>query len=338
MSQIYWWTVKNIFMKSTNLILGAAVVASFGAGWLLNNSPDEPTAVEQPQAKQAVKRVRPNNLEGTTAANTPPKSARNVLSLPAETAEAESSKQAERQQRQENFRKQMSDRMVGRQEKKNEAKIAHLVEKLGLTSEQEQQLRAHYAKKIESYTALMSGDLGNMREMANMEKMAAVLSDDDLGGAMEEFLNTDQLAEYDALKSSERKNSIESSSMKSMASLQGVVTLDESQKDAVYEILYAEAEQNEEKTSPVSSMVSAFGGGMLNIDSAMLEQRMAIDSDPSLSAEQKKAKIEEVQQNSIDAKVQRFDGVLSEAQQLQYRQSLESQNQWMRGWGGRRGR
>ena len=99
------------------------------------------------------------------------------------------------------------------------------------------------------------------------------------------------------------------------------------------------AEQKQDEKSPVSAMMSAFGGGMMmNIDTSMIEQRMVIEADTSLDAEQKKAQVAEMQKANLEAKVSRFDGILSAPQQKQYRQSLESQNSWMRNWGGRRGR
>lgn len=326
-------------MKSTNLIFGAAVAVSFGAGWFFNNSPDAPDEVEETNIESEGRQSRSSSLTGNSVPRSVAKSPKKLAVEPVEKTEAETSKDAERQKRREDFRKQMSTRMVDRQEKQIEAKIANLVEKLGLTPKQEEQLREHYANKLKSYEELMAGGFESMRSLEGMEKMAAVMGDDDLGEAMEGFLSDEQLGDYESLKSHERKNGIESSAMKSMASMQGVVTLDDTQKDAVYEILYSEAEVNEDNKSPVSSMMSAFGGGMMmNIDTAMIEQRMVIDADESLDADQKKVKIEEMQKASLDAKVSRFDGILTEPQQKQYRQSLESQNQWMRGWGRGRGR
>ena len=326
-------------MKSTYLIFGAAIAVSFGAGWLLNNSPEVNPGVEDSNSsKQRAKPARPSNLGG---ASSPGKEAKNSArdSVSKKLDEVEAPKDAERDKRRADFRKQMGTRMVDRQKKQFDAKIANLVEKLGLTPQQEEQLRAHYAKKIEAYEDLMAGGFGNMRSIEGMEKMADVMGDDDLGATMGDILTDEQQEDFEVLKSSERKNGIESSAMKSMASMQGVVNLDDTQKDAVYEILYAEAEQKQDEKSPMSAMMSAFGGGMMmNIDTSVIEQRMVIEADESLDAEQKKAQVEEMQKASLDAKVSRFDGILSAPQQKQYRQSLESQNSWMRGWGGRRGR
>ncbi|MFC4991406.1 hypothetical protein [Rubritalea tangerina] len=328
-------------MKPTYLLFGAAIAVSFGAGWILNNSDSESGGGSEKTAQGKQQNAGPAELAATGTSGKPASprksvSPSNSVSKDEEVKPEGETRDAERQKRREEWRKQMSSRMVDRQQKQFDAKIANLVEKLGLTPQQEEQLRAHYAKKIEAYEEMMAGGFEGMRSMDGMEKMAAIMGDGDLTAAMEEILTDEQLGDFEALKTSERKNDIESSAMKSMASLQGVVTLDDTQKDAVYDILYAEAESNVDKNSPVSSMMSAFTGGMMmNIDTSMVEQRMAIEADESLDAEQKKAKVEEMQQANIDAKVQRFDGILTETQQSQYRQSLESQTRWMRGWGGR---
>ena len=326
-------------MNSTYIIFGAAVAVSFGAGWLLKNSPDVQPTVEEADSKPVAKQARPNNLGGAATPSSAAVSPRESVSEPVETAEEEAPKDTEREQRRAEFRKQMGSRMLDRQQKLFDGKVANLVEKLGLNPEQEEKLRAHYAKKMEAYEEVLAGVFENMRSIEGMEKVAAVMGDDDLGAAMEGILSEDQQGEYKELKTSERKNGIESSAMKSMASMQGIVNLDDTQKDAVYDILYAEAEVKEDNKSPMSSMMSAFGGGMMmNIDTSIIEQRMVIEADESLDAEQKKAKVEEMQKTSLDAKVSRFDGILTAPQQQQYRQSLETQNRWMRGWGGRRGR
>ena len=328
-------------MNSTYIIVGAAVAVSFGAGWMLNNSSDGPPPTVEAKASENPKQARPSNLGGASAsaaisaANSPRKS----VSESAEKSEEATPKDAERGKRRADFRKKMGSRMIDRQKEKFETKIANLVEKLGLTPQQEEQLRAHYAKKTEAYKELMAGGFENMRSLEGMEKVAAVMGDDDLGAAMEDILSDEQLGDYMALKSSERKNGIETKAMKSMASIQGIVNLDDTQKDAVYDILYAEAEVGADKKSPMSSMMSHFGGGMMmNIDTSVIEKRMIIEADESLDADQKKLKVEEMQKASLDAKVSRFDGILTEPQQKQYRQSLESQSKWMRGWGGKRGR
>ena len=330
-------------MNSTYIIFGAAVAVSFGAGWMLKPTPDvQPTAVTSSEASKNDKQSRPSNLGGAQSSESKAKSPRKSVSQTTGEAgdETATPKDAEREKRRADFRKQMGNRMIDRQKKQFDAKIANLVEKLGLTPQQEEQLRAHYAGKIEAYEELMAGGFENMRSIEGMEKMAAVIGDADLGTAMEGVLSDEQLGDYEVLKTSERKNGIETTAMKSMASMQGVLNLDDTQKDAVYDILYAEAELKQDKKSPVSSMMSAFGGGMMmNVDTSMIEQRMVIEADESLDADQKKAKVEEMQKASQDAKVSRFDGILTAPQQQQYRQSLESQNRWMRGWGGgRRGR
>ncbi|MFT5882686.1 MAG: hypothetical protein ACI9FG_001193 [Crocinitomicaceae bacterium] len=327
-------------MKSTYIILAAAVAVSFGAGWLLKDSPDVQPVVEESKAKQKIKQARPSNLGGASAPGPTVKSPRKTVSEPVVKSEIEAPDDTDRDARRTERRQKMSTRMIDRQKEKFETKIANLVAKLGLTPQQEKQLRAHYANKTEAYEELMAGGFENMRSMEGMEKMATVMGDDDLGAAMEGILSDEQLGDYEALKSSERKNGVETKAMKSMASIQGIVNLDDTQKDAVYDILYAEAEGNVDKKSPMSSMMSSFGGGMLsNIDTSVIEKRMVIEADTSLDADQKKVKVEEMQKASLDAKVSRFDGILTGPQQTQYRQSLESQSKWMRGWGGgRRGR
>jgi len=324
-------------MKSTYILFVAAVAVSFGAGWLLKDSADVQPVVEESNPKQESKKARPSNLGGASASGSSAKSPRKSVSEPVVKSEAETPKDADRENRRADMRKKMGTRMIDRQKEKFNSKIANFVAKLGLTPQQEEQLRTHYAKKTEVYEQLMAGGFENMRSIEGMEKMAAVMGDDDLGAAMENILSAEQLADYEALESSERKNGIETKAMKSMASIQGIVNLDDTQKDAVYDILYAEAEVGADKKSPMSSMKSHFGGGMMNIDTSVIEKRMIIEADESLDADQKKVKVEEMQKASLDAKVGRFDGILTEPQQKQYRQSLESQSKWMRGWG-RRGR
>lgn len=328
-------------MKTTYLLFGAAIAVSFGAGWLINKPSEEQLPVTE-LAKQSKSNQRDQQNDDVNLEQKVPKLPRHSqqkISSKPENPSEETAKDAERQKRRAEFRSQMSSRMVDRQEKQFDAKIANLVAKLGLTPQQEQQLREHYANKIEAYEELMAGGFENMKSIEGMENLAAVIGDEDLDGTMDAILTDEQLESFEALKSSERKNGIESSAMKSMASIQGVVTLDDTQKDAVYEILYSEAEGNADAKSPMSAMMSAFGGGMMmNIDTGVIEKRMVIEADETLSDDQKKTKVEEMQKAHLDEKVSRFDGVLSETQQQQYRQSLESQSQWMRGWGGRRGR
>jgi Spy/CpxP family protein refolding chaperone len=113
--------------------------------------------------------------------------------------------------------------------------------RLKLTDEQEQQLRAtidrQAAKDVEMASKLFEGKLSE-DEKSNVGGMK-----DDFETEIKQILTPEQLAEYEAYKTEERKNHAQMVANSELSQMQTMLRLTDDQQEKVFNVLYSNAEQ-----------------------------------------------------------------------------------------------
>jgi hypothetical protein len=220
--------------------------------------------------------------------------------------------------------KRMVASMEERRAKRTEARIAELVAKLGLNSQQEARLRAHFdSLKPE----VKVDDDGHSVRVNSMSKMSPQEREASLDKLMEEMLTGEQQKAYESFKETERNQQAEARALRDMASLTQAVELREDQRDAVYEILQNEARSQIGKTMdgsmpPVGILSSTDFVGSPGGEAAVMTMEVAPGMEEG-NPEEAMAQAHAQQQARIDEKVERLSGVLDAAQLAAYRAQLE---------------
>lgn len=215
--------------------------------------------------------------------------------------------------------KYLLDSMQEQQAKRNEGRIAKLVEKLGLDASQEVKLRDFFKQQSEA-TAIKVGEDGKSVQMTQRNNGASL---DDF---LEDLLSDTQEQDYEKMKQAEGEQRIEARTLREMASLTQAVELRPEQRDAVYAILQEQARHEESAPGP-----KMFNAGMITPPMELAGAGSPVDTvmsirtaGPEGSAPDENA-IEQARQQrqaQIDEKVNRMSGVLDEKQLEQYRASL----------------
>jgi hypothetical protein len=219
--------------------------------------------------------------------------------------------------------KRMLASMEERRAKRTEARIAELVAKLGLSSQQEARLRAHFDAQKPEVTVDAAGNsvrVDSRQAMSPQERAAS------LDKLMEEMLTEDQQEAYETFKETERNQQVEARALRDMASLTQAVELRDDQRDAVYEILQNNARSEagtamEAGMPPVGMLANAeFTAGP---DGEGAVVRMVAPGVEGANQEEVMNQMREQQQARVDAKVESLSGVLDAAQLAAYRAQLE---------------
>ena len=221
-----------------------------------------------------------------------------------------------------------------RQKAKIDARIAKLVADLQLTPDQEAQLRKLIEEKYAGASDLFSGN-GNPSQMAELAKLLGGNGVDDLVG---EILTPEQKDAFGELKEREWANKVEAKALKNLAKL-SFLDMSQEQKDAAYDILYKEAEESSEESSPEGAMVTMITDSMgidIDVDDLGIGgiisggiASAAAGEQPNPAEMMKQAR--ENQAKRIDEKVEALSPVLDDNQQEAYRKHLESKSNGMFG-------
>ena len=317
-------------MKNTLVIGLLCLGIGFGAAWLVKpaktpreTAEDLPSKSNTPPPAQK----RPTTIsERPSKSDNRPEDPKPVLVQGEEPAP--DARVDQRRRGQDRFR----EMMVTRQKAKEEAQIKKLVDRLGLTDAQADQLRAHYAKNREKLQALMEGGEGDWSRVKDFTKM---MRGDELEGALADILTEDQKSSYQEMKQRDRANQVEARAYKDLAKIQGVIDLSAEQKDQVYSILHEEADRSIDANKDANTMVSAFTEGLgITIDPGDLgiASVVQVQIDRAANGEQPEPQngdwqktMQENRQKEIDQKVEALAPVLDDAQEQTYRAHLESQ-------------
>lgn len=303
-------------MKTTVLIATCTAIG-VAAGWFLK--PENEAAPSETATPTVSSRAKSStNTEKTTRNDRSVVSSRRNGQSDSDNTDARATRAlSSGKQYQERFMKMLAKR----QNAKIDARIAKLVAQLNLTPEQEAALRKALEEKNSSST---SGEFSPF-------SMAGQTGDASVDEALKDILTDEQKEEHVDLKERELANKVESRALKQLAKLSDL-DMTQEQKDAVYDILYQQAEKTTGEASPMHDSISAITSGLgVDIDPDDLGLGFSVGAEMYQSAregEQDKpqdmsALIKERQQKVIDEKVQALSPVLNDSQLEQYRSSLE---------------
>ena len=233
--------------------------------------------------------------------------------------------------------REMQDRwqkaMVDRQRKKFDARISKLVADLGLDGAQEEKLKKFFDDKIGEITEKMKS--GDQDDFSGMKELAGLLRGEGLDDQFERILSAEQQEEYAAMKEKERMTKLDSKALKDMAKVNEVVSLRPEQKEAVYDLLYEDAEKSIDENKDATGFMSVFTEGMgIEIDTDVMGITEAIQVQMESAEEGGEAPdpndwmkvVRESQKKRIDDQVERLAPVLDEQQLSQYRSHLETKS------------
>ena len=149
---------------------------------------------------------------------------------------------------------QMDAEMNRRRENEDNAKVAEMVAKYGLTPEQEEKLRAHFASRREQIAGLMSGKA--------VPNVMDLLSGDGFDEFAQTELTDEQKQLYEEEKVAAQTPKVESTALKNLAALTDLVGLRPEQRDAAYEVLHNRAQSNPTQESSLGGVVDGIVGGL----------------------------------------------------------------------------
>ena len=319
-------------MKNSFVIGLLCLGIGFGAAWLVRPPSDE-TTTENAETKKspvpAPSGPSTSSQDEIAKSDRPaPETDRKIVLNGEEVDPNDPDIRAQFTRGQDRFR----EMMARRQKSKEDAQIKKLVDRLGLTDAQADQLRAYFAKNREKLEAMIAnGEGGDWSDIKNFTKM---LRDDELDAALAGILTDDQKTTYEEMKQRDLNNRVEARAYKDLAEIQGVLDLSQEQKDEVYEILHDQAANQVDSNKDANAVVTAFTEGLgitinpedFGISSVIQNQidRAANGEQPSEDRGDWMRSIRENREQEIDQKVELLAPVLDDNQEDAYRTHLES--------------
>jgi hypothetical protein len=220
--------------------------------------------------------------------------------------------------------------MAGRQRAKFEQYIAKLTESLALTEAQKAGLTKWLDERIEKMESM---DLADPSSMTESGGMLASLTNKALEEELSKSLTEEQKASLAGFKERESQSKVDALALKNLSQMQGVFEFEEGQRDEVYKILAAAAEEKIKKQASNPDPSSIFTEGMgiemdpydLGIQDAMTEAFKGVGK-PGETPDRKAMaeNLRKVIDDRISAKVDQLRPVLNEKQLEQYRSELKN--------------
>lgn len=228
---------------------------------------------------------------------------------------------------------EMMKSMVKRMRSKFEAQIEKLSENLNLTPAQKDSLTALLDERMKALEKLDFSDPKSMEGMGEeLKGLTTQAFEDQLASSLTE----DQKVALTDFKAKELQAKVDTTALKSLSQLQGVIEFEDGQRDEVYKILTenAEAEAIKEAATPnlMELMTADMGFEMdpydLNLQEAMTDA-IGIDGSKMTTASPNDQKtmaknLREIIDQRIDAKVESLRPVLNDKQLEQYRGELKT--------------
>jgi hypothetical protein len=226
---------------------------------------------------------------------------------------------------------EMTKVMIGRQRTKFEQHLKRLEETVGLTADQKAKMTAwldERMKKIEGVDFTKAESMSGLTDL-----MGGGLSTKTMEDELAKSLTTEQQTAFTAFKEKDLQTKVDSAALKNLSQLQGIIEFEEGQRDEVYKILSAAAEEKllkaEEKPDPTALFTEGMGIEMdpydLGLQSAMSEAMEDLMK-PGANTDQKKIaqSMREIIDKRINDKVEKLRPVLNEKQLEQYRAELKA--------------
>ena len=225
---------------------------------------------------------------------------------------------------------QVAKAMAGRQRAKFEQHITKLSESLSLTEAQKQGLTKWLDERIGK---LESMDLTDPSSMTDLGGVVASLTNKALEEELAKSLTEEQKASLAGFKEREIQSKVDALALKNLSQMQGVLAFEEGQRDEVYKILAAAAEEKITRQAENPDPSSLFTDGMgieldpydLGIQDAMTEAFKGTGQPGEVADRKAMAEnLRKVIDDRISAKVDQLRPVLNEKQLEQYRTELKN--------------
>ena len=327
-------------MKNTVITTVLALGIGFGVAWLVKpDASEEAAEAEEKQITKTTDRTtsrpdRPEKEEGKK-----PKTVVRTMRVNGE--EVEMDENAENQVNE--WQERMKKRTMDRQKKQFDLRLAKLVKELNLTPAQEAALRKKFEEALKKMGDGWQGmdGLDGKEGLARMKEYARLKNGGAEKDALASLLNDEQKEAYEKMTQREHHNKVEARAMKDLAKL-SFLDMAQEQKDAVYEILYKQADErvsNPSDGSIMMSMTSEATGFDLDIDEGMATGMITMMTDlegavgeggeggegaGEVNQADIMTRIREQQQRAVDEKVELLAPVLDDEQEAAYREHLQS--------------
>lgn len=223
----------------------------------------------------------------------------------------------------------ISNRFAGAMKKRNEQKVAKLIERLvgelGLDEGQRAELETYFAEQVALASGLVGGE-GAGDPMASMRAMQA-LEGRNLGEMLDGVLTPEQKELWAKSEEERTERAADSGALKELAKLNGVMTLREEQREAVYEHFYKKSLDRENETGARAGMSAMIGSVTselgIEVDSSLFDGGMP-DLSEATNAQERMAAMKEHRDQQIEEQIQEIAPLLDEEQQKDYREHLKS--------------
>lgn len=312
-------------MKNLTIVGVLMLAIGFAVGWLAKPAPlVRQAAVAQdapPSALQA-----PTIAGALPAGTTAPAGKRSIRETGSKKPGANDNADIEKQGQQ--MQAEMMRAMGDRTRSKFTLRIDQLAEKLNLTPAQKAQMTAMMEKSMAEFEKLDFTDPAASAMLATetgwMPTEKALLE------SLQGSLSPEQRDSLNGLLETERRNKVDTLALKNLSKLQGIVPLEEGQREEIYKILTASAETSVNAESDKPDPTAFFTDGMgLDMDPYDLGvTRLMTDITPEMAENPGDTKnilksMKEAMDKRIEAKVDQLRPVLNDKQLEMYRNELK---------------
>jgi hypothetical protein len=316
-------------MKNTLLIGTVMLGLGVAIGWIARPSSDNEqpanTALPAAKAEETVAKVSPSD---PPPAATPP--GKRVLREPA-VKKPTNMPSEEDMERAKKMQGEMTKSMVERQRAKFGQHLKRLEESVGLTADQKTKMTTWLDEKMKKFGDV---DFTNVESMSGLtDLMGGGLSTKTLEDELAKSLTAEQQTALTAFREKDLQTKVDSAALKNLSQLQGIIEFEEGQRDEVYKILSAAAQEKllkeEEEPDPTALFTEGMGIEMdpydLGLQSAMTEA-MEDMVKPGADTDQKQIarSMREIIDQRINQKVEKLRPVLNDKQLEQYRAELKA--------------
>ena len=213
---------------------------------------------------------------------------------------------------------------IERQRKKFETQIQRLDDTLHLSPEQKARLVAWLDERMKAYDGMDFNAPGAMTGPDDLMQISPKV----LSELVAPTLTVDQQTMLAAFNEREHRTAVDSATLKKLSQLQGIVDLEEGQRDQVYDLLSEEAEDRLAKPNPMAAFTEGIGFEIdpydLGLQQALNDAKRADPAGAGADQKQLALTVREIMRQRIDARVERLRPVLDDKQLEQYRTGLET--------------